>query len=203
MKALDLFCCAGGASMGIHRAGYEVTGVDISNQPNYPFKFVLGNALEATLDGFDFVWASPPCQNSSRMTGCRPGLREQYQQLIPATREKLKTWGGPYIIENVVGAPLENPVMLCGAMFGLETYRHRLFESNIPLKVPIHPKHDKPASKAGHWRRGTLISVAGNCAPIAMARKAMGIDWTTRAELTEAIPPVYAEYLATQILHRA
>ena len=199
-QALDLYCCAGGASMGLHRAGYEVTGVDIANQPNYPFTFNLGDALEAELDGYDFVWASPPCQNSSRMTGCRPGLREQYQQLIPATREKLKAWGGPYIIENVVGAPLENPVMLCGAMFGLKTYRHRIFESNVPLTVPPHPKHDKPTSKAGHWKPGTLISVAGNCAPMAMAREAMGIDWTTRAELVEAIPPAFAEYLARQIL---
>ena len=78
--------------MGLHRAGYDVTGVDIVNQPNYPFAFQLGDALEAELDGYDLVWASPPCQNSSRMAGCRPGLREQYQQLIPATREKLKAW---------------------------------------------------------------------------------------------------------------
>lgn len=186
--------------MGIHRAGYDVTGVDIVPQPNYPFEFQIGDALDADLDGFDFVWASPPCQRNSRMTWCRPGLRDKYQQLIPATREKLKAWGGPYIIENVVGAPLENPVMLCGAMFGLATYRHRIFESNVSLKVPPHPKHNKPTSKAGHWKPGTLISVAGNCAPMAMAREAMGIDWTTRCELAEAIPPVFAQFLVRQIL---
>jgi DNA (cytosine-5)-methyltransferase 1 len=199
-KALDLYCCAGGAGTGLHRAGYNVTGMDIVNQPNYPFAFLQGDALDADLSGFDFVWASPPCQNSSRMSGCRPGLAEQYAQLIPATRSKLKAWVGPWIIENVVGAPLENPVMLCGAMFGLQTYRHRIFESNVPLTAPPHPKHDKPTSKAGHWEPGTLISVAGNCAPMPLAREAMGMDWTTRAELVEAIPPVFAEYLARQIL---
>lgn len=199
-KALDLYCCAGGAGTGLHRAGYDVTGVDIVNQPNYPFAFEQGNALDADLSGYDFVWASPPCQNHSRMSGCREGLRDKYPSLIAATREKLKAWGGVWIIENVVGAPLENPVMLCGAMFGLATYRHRIFESNVPLTAPPHPKHDKPTSKAGHWKPGTLISVAGNCAPMALAREAMGIDWTTRAELVEAIPPVFAEYLARQTL---
>ena len=136
----------------------------------------------------------------SRMSGCREGLRDKYPSLIAATRAKLKAWGGPWIIENVVGAPLENPVMLCGAMFGLATYRHRIFESNVPLTVPPHPKHETPTSKAGHWKPGTLISVAGNCAPMTMAREAMGIDWTNRAELVEAIPPAFSEHLARQTL---
>lgn len=106
-KALDLYCCAGGAGTGLHRAGYDVSGVDIVNQPNYPFAFALGNALDADLSDFDFVWASPPCQNHSRMSGCREGLRDKYPSLIAATRAKLKAWGGPWIIENVVGAPLK------------------------------------------------------------------------------------------------
>jgi len=186
--------------MGIHRAGIEVVGVDIKPQPRYPFEFRQGDALAADLSGFDFVWASPPCQNYSRMSGCREGLRERYPSLISAVRDRLNAWGGPWIIENVVGAPLENPVMLCGSMFGLSTYRHRLFESNFPLTVPPHPKHTTPTSKAGHWRRGTLISVAGNCAPMAMAREAMGMDWTTRAELVEAIPPAYSKWLADRFL---
>lgn len=199
-KALDLYCCAGGAAMGLHRAGYDVTGVDIEPQPHYPFAFVQGDALEAALSGYDFVWASPPCQHHSRMSGCREGLRDKYPDLIAATREKLQAWGGPWIIENVVGAPLRNPVMLCGAMFGLQTYRHRIFESNVSLTAPPHPKHDKPTSKAGHWKPGTLISVAGNCAPMALAREAMGIDWMPRSNLVEAIPPAFAEYLARQTL---
>lgn len=199
MRALDLYCGAGGASMGICWAGYDLTGVDIAMQKNYPFRFIQGDALEADLSGFDFVWASPPCQRHSRMSACRHGLRDSYPDLICATREKLKSWGGPWIIENVVGAPLEKPVMLCGAMFGLATYRHRIFESNIQLSAPPHPNHNTPTSKAGHWRVGTFISVAGNCAPMAMARRAMGIDWTTRSELVEAIPPVFSEHLALQV----
>lgn len=199
-KALDLYCGAGGAAMGLERAGYSVTGVDILPQKNYPFAFSFGNALDADLSGYDLVWASPPCQNHSRMSGCREGLRDKYLSLIAATREKLKAWGGPWIIENVVGAPLENPVMLCGAMFSLKTYRHRIFESNVSLTVPHHPKHDKKSSKAGHWKNGTLVSVAGNCAPIALAREAMEIDWTTGAELAEAVPPAFSEYLARQTL---
>lgn len=198
-RALDLFCGAGGASMGLHRAGFDVTGVDIAPQPNYPFKFVQSCALSLDLRGFAFVWASPPCQRHSRMSGCRDGLAQTYPDLIQPVREKLQKWGGPYIIENVVGAPLINPIMLCGTMFGLELYRHRLFESNCHIEAPFHPKHTIPASKAGHWKPGTIISVAGNCAPVWMARKAMGIDWTTRAELVEAIPPAFSEYLANQI----
>lgn len=188
--------------MGLHRAGYDVVGVDIAAQPNYPFEFIQGDALNADLSGFDFVWASPPCQRSSRMTGCRPGLRDKYPQLIPEMRAKLKAWGGPWIIENVVGAPLQQPLMLCGSMFGLETYRHRLFESNIPLYAPPHPKHMTPTSKAGHWKLGTFISVAGNCAPMVMARKAMGMEWTTRAELVEAIPPAFSEFLGRQVINK-
>lgn len=186
--------------MGIHRAGYDVSGVDVKPQPDYPFKFFLGNALTFDLKGYDFVWASPPCQNSSRMSGCRKGLADKYEQLIPLVRATLKSWGGPYIIENVIGAPLENPVMLCGAMFGLRTYRHRLFESNMKLITPDHPSHIIPSSKAGHWKPGTFISVAGHCAPIKMAREAMGIDWMSRENLAEAIPPIFAEYLSKQIL---
>ncbi len=185
--------------MGIHRAGFDVTGIDISLQPNYPFRFILGDALEADLSGYDFIWASPPCQRFSRMSNCRNGLLEKYPDLIASVRNKLVEFGKPFVIENVVGAPLKNPVMLCGAMFGLKTYRHRIFESNIPLLSPPHPRHDTPTSKAGHWKPGTLVSVAGNCAPMAMAREAMGMDWSNRAELVEAIPPAYSEFIARQI----
>lgn len=200
MKALDLFCCAGGAAMGLSRAGFWVVGVDIEFQPHYPFLFILGDALESDLSGYDFVWASPPCQKHSRMSQCRDGLSDKYPDLIAATREKLQAWGGPYIIENVVGAPLQNPVMLCGAMFGLKTYRHRLFESNILLTTPDHPAHETPASKAGHYKPGTFISVAGNCAPMDKAREAMGINWMPRSNLVEAIPPAFSEYLGRQII---
>lgn len=109
-RAADLYCCAGGAGMGLSRAGFEVEGWDIKTGLNYPFKRHIGDALEADLAGFDFVWASPPCQAHSSLKH-RTG--KEYACYIERTREKLKAWGGPYIIENVVGAPLENPVMLC------------------------------------------------------------------------------------------
>lgn len=200
LRALDLFSGAGGAAMGIHRAGFEVTGVDIEPQKNYPFKFIQADAMAFNLDGFDFVWASPPCQRHSRMSGCRAGLAAKYPNLIAGTRDKLNAWGGAYIIENVEGAPLKSPVTLCGAMFELETYRHRLFESQVTLIAPPHKRHITPTSKAGHWRPGTFISVAGHCAPMAMARKAMGIDWMNRSELAESIPPAFSEYLCRQIV---
>lgn len=115
-KALDLFCCAGGAGMGISQAGFDVTGVDIEAQPEYPHRFVQGNALDADLSGYDFVWASPPCQCFTKYKNRRPKLAEKYKDLIVATREKLTDWGGYWIMENVVGAPLVNPVTLCGSM---------------------------------------------------------------------------------------
>lgn len=190
--------------MGLSRAGFKVIGVDIKAQPRYPFYFVQGDALDVTLGStvihLDFVWASPPCQRHSRMSGCRDGLRFTYPDLIAPIREKLNAWGGPYIIENVEGAPLVNPVTLCGAMFGLETYRHRLFESNFSITAPPHRLHTVPTSKAGHWKPGTYISVAGHCAPMVLARKAMGIDWMNREELAEAIPPAYSEHLGRQAI---
>ena len=136
MKALDLYCGAGGASMGLHRAGFSVSGVNIEAQPRYPFAFTKGDALEADLSAVDFVWASPPCQAYTRMSRGllqSQGRARAHRHLIEATREKLIRWGGPYIIENVPGAPLRNPVMLCGSAFGLRVQRHRLFESNVML----------------------------------------------------------------------
>jgi DNA (cytosine-5)-methyltransferase 1 len=199
-RLLDLFCGAGGAAVGYARAGFEVVGVDIKPQPHYPFEFHQADALTFPLDGFDVVHASPPCQAYSVMTASRPGLRETYPDLIPVTRIRLTESGLPYVIENVIGAPLLSPIVLCGSMFGRPLYRHRGFESAFDLRVPIHPKHQVPASKAGHWRPGTVISVAGNCAPIALARLAMGIDWTNRDELAEAIPPDYTEHIGSQLM---
>ncbi len=186
--------------MGLHRAGFEVTGVDLHPQKNYPFKFIQGDALDADLSGYDFVWASPPCQRHSGMSGCRPGLAEKYPDLIAPIREKLQAWGGDWIIENVPGAPLINPAMLCGQMFGLPLYRHRLFEGSRLLMTPPHEKHAIRGSRAGHWEWGTIMSVAGHCSPMPLARIAMGIKWMNRDELAESIPPAYSEYLARQFL---
>ena len=208
LRLLDLFCGAGGAAVGYHRAGFEVFGVDRNPQPRYPFEFVQADALEFPLDGFDAIHASPPCQKYSAMTSCRVGLADKYEALAEAVRERLEASGSPWVIENVEGAPLNrrsdifgnHGVMLCGSMFGLPLYRHRLFETSFPIESPKHPPHDIPASKAGHWRPGTIISVCGNCSPISVARKAMGIDWMNREELAEAIPPAYTEFVGRRLM---
>lgn len=202
-RLLDLFCCAGGASKGYHDAGFEVIGVDLSPQPNYPFAFVQADAIAYAYRWghlFDVIAASPPCQGYSRMSNCRPGLADSYPRLVEPVREMLTDLGKPYVIENVPGAPLKDPITLCGAMFGKPIYRHRLFESNIPITAPTHPAHTVRASKAGHWKPGTYISVSGNCAPVAMARAAMEIDWTTREELGEAIPPYFTRHIGRQLM---
>jgi DNA (cytosine-5)-methyltransferase 1 len=134
------------------------------------------------------------------MSNCRPGLAEKYPDLIDATRQALLEFNKPWVIENVPGSPLNNPITLCGQMFGLELYRHRLFESNIDLNEPVHPAHVMPASKAGHWKPGTVMSISGHIAPIAKAREVMGIDWCNREELAEAIPPAYTEYVGKQFM---
>jgi DNA (cytosine-5)-methyltransferase 1 len=198
MKLLDLFCGAGGASAGYHRAGFEVTGVDINPQKNYPFHFNHGDALEFLKEYgvyFDAVHASPPCQRHSAMSHCRPGLADAYPDLIEPVRERLIELGRPWVIENVPGSPLKDPITLCGQMFGQELYRHRLFETSFDIPEPHHPEHVMPASKAGHWRPGTVMSISGHIAPIAKAREVMGIDWCNREELAEAIPPSYTEYV--------
>lgn len=195
--------------MGYHRAGFDVVGVDINPQPNYPFAFIQGNALEVLQslidrgpDHGDIIagHASPPCQSYSKMTNCRPGLAGEYPDLVAATRELLIETGLPYVIENVEGSPLKDPIMLCGRMFGRELYRHRLFEASFDIEQPEHPPHLKPASKAGHWRPGTVMSVAGHVSPIQLAREVMDIDWCTRDELGEAIPPYFTEYIGAQLL---
>lgn len=203
---LDLFCGAGGASMGYSRAGFDVVGVDIKPQPRYPFEFHQADALEygkwATSEGFDAIHASPPCQHYSHASNCRPGLADSYPDLIGPTRALVQAIGLPFVIENVYGAKNEllHPTMLCGAMFQLKTYRHRFFEMSFPPALIGHPQHIVPTSKAGHWKPGTYVSVAGNAAPIKLAREAMGIDWMTGAELVESIPPAFTQWIGEQLL---
>ena len=200
-RLLDLFCCQGGASAGYTAAGWEVVGVDIDPQPHYPYEFHQGDALKWTLehhDEFDAFHASPPCQawtNAQKIRG------NEHEDFIGATRSLFKMIGKPWIIENVVGAPLVDPVEMCGSMFGLTTYRHRLFESSERLLVPAHPKHVAPTTKMGRpVKPGEFMHVVGNFAGVDHARHVMGMPWATRDGLREAIPPAYTEFLGGQIL---
>lgn len=199
LRALDLFCCAGGAGMGLHRAGFEVVGVDIEPQPHYPYEFHLADAMTFPLDGFDFIWASPPCQ---AYTLCQRIRQNEHPELIVPTRERLSASGVPWCIENVVGAPLIDPIELCGAMFGLRTYRHRLFECSFPITAPLHPEHVAPLRKMGRpVRDGEFIHVVGNFSGAQLARDAMDIrNKMPRDRLREAIPPAYSEYIGRAAL---
>jgi len=204
MKLLDLFCGAGGAAMGYHRAGFtEIVGVDIKPQPHYPFEFVQADALAycaAHGHEFDAIHASPPCQGYSAM---RSVTQREYPMLIEPVRRALVETGRPYIIENVVRAPLQNPLMLCGTMFGLRVRRHRLFECNPAIYfAPATCRHWLRVVKQGRWpdEEKQFACVTGSFSNQPYARRAMGIDWMTRDEITEAIPPAYTEYIGAQLL---
>jgi DNA (cytosine-5)-methyltransferase 1 len=201
-RLLDLFCCAGGAGMGYDRAGFDVVGVDIDPQPRYPFEFHQADALKYLLEHhyeFDAFHASPPCQaftNAQRIQG------NEHPDFITATRAAFELIGKPWVIENVVGAPLKDPIELCGAMFpGLRTYRHRLFESNVALQQPLHPTHVARTAKMGRQPGpDEFMHIVGNFSGVAAGRVAMGIDWMTRDELREAIPPAMTELVGSQLL---
>lgn len=190
--------------MGYHRAGFEVVGVDINPMPRYPFEFHQADAVQFLMEfglDFDVVHASPPCQPYSRMSNCRDGLAQTYDDtMIAMIRDLCRSMQVPYVIENVVGAPLFDPIELCGHMFGLQLYRHRWFESSVPIAVPPHVPHTLPTSPAGRWKPGTIMTIAGHVAPISVARDAMGVGWMTRDELCEAIPPAYTEFIGGRLM---
>jgi DNA (cytosine-5)-methyltransferase 1 len=197
-RLLDLFCCQGGAAKGYADAGFEVIGVDIDPQPRYPFEFHQADALDFPLEGFDVIHASPPCQAFTR---ARKLQGNSHPDLIGLTRWRLVMSGLPYIIENVEGAPLIGPVMLCGAMFGLRTYRHRLFESDMPLIAPAHPTHVAPHAKMGRpVRDGEFMHVVGHFSDALLGREIMGMPWATKAGCAEAVPAVYTEFLGRQVM---
>jgi DNA (cytosine-5)-methyltransferase 1 len=224
-RLLDAFCGAGGAGMGYNRAGFEVVGVDIKPQPRYPFEFHQGDALEFIRDHgreFDVIHASPPCQAHTSMRTMHNAL--PHPDMIPDTRDAMRRTGLPYVIENVPGAPMPGAILLCGSMFGLgfedaELRRHRWFESNLLVLAPPC-QHGRRADVLGVYgghlrnRRRRTIGVYGEGVrdsvrkvdrgvadfTVDQGREAMGIDWMTLAELCQAIPPAYTEYIGAQLL---
>ena len=202
-RLLDLFCGAGGCSVGYHRAGFDVVGVDINPQPNYPFEFHQADALSFPLDGFDAIHTSPPCQGYTTMNNRHAS---SIPQLIDETRSRLAWAGVPYVIENVPGAKsaMRSPVELTGEMFGLGVHRPRLFESNVLLlAAPRPPRQPSPAAVYGRndgrrlWTRadGSELRVAD----LESGSAAMDVDWMTWDELREAIPPAYTEWIGRQL----
>lgn len=211
-RLLDLFCGAGGAAMGYHRAGFEVIGVDIHPQPNYPFEFHQGDALTDPralhhwFDGFDAIHASPPCQASSALTkGTNRATKNgNHVDLIGVTREMLLATGKRFVIENVQGAKLRRDLTLCGEMFGLGVIRHRIFECGgfRPLRLAHVPHRGRVAGwRHGQRHDGPYVAVYGaGGGTVTEWQEAMGIDWMTRSELAEAIPPAYTEFIGSQLM---
>ena len=213
-RLLDLFCGAGGCSVGYQRAGFDVTGVDIEPHPDYPFELIVGDAMEIAADQdflgrFDVVHGSPPCPRYSSITAVN-GTQDRHPDHLPVFRELMKAWGGVYVIENVVGAPMPEAIVVCGKAMGLPYIRrHRLFESNQWLMSPgcacdrgpaygVYGDHgDKNPARPhpdGHRRWGKARDVAH-------AQEVMGIDWMTSwDDLADAIPPAYAEFVGTQVI---
>ncbi|MEU5412684.1 DNA cytosine methyltransferase [Streptomyces clavifer] len=205
LRVLDLFCCQGGAAMGYHRAGFDVTGIDLAPQPRYPFRFIQADAIDYVREHgaeFDFIHASPPCQRYSRAQKIQ---HRDHPDLIAPTRTALEATGRPWVIENVEEAhrELRNPVTLCAAAFGMRTYRHRLFETggNFTFTPPRHPAHWAPLTKMGRPRAaGHFAHYVGNFSGVQEARTDMGVGWMNRDGIRECIPPAYTHHIATALL---
>lgn len=218
---LDTFCKAGGCSKGYADAGFTVVGVDIEPQPNYPYDFIQADAFDFVLQygsSYDAIHASPPCQAYSAATN--EADRSKHPNLILPMRWALRRTGRPYIMENVVGAPLLYPKLLCGSMFNLRVRRHRLFETNWPLAQPWcqHRWQDEDkiweslvSAERGKWRKTGVASVFGNGSKVrdpanpdrletSIWREAMGIEWMLKSELSQAIPPRYTEFIGRELL---
>jgi DNA (cytosine-5)-methyltransferase 1 len=228
MRILDLFCGAGGCAVGYHCSGFvDVVGIDIMPQPRYPYVFIQGDALDFLsllidckgpegwyLDDFDLICASPPCQRYSRTKSIHK--RQDLPDLVPPTRQLLMASCRPWVIENVPGAPLFCSALVCGLALGLRVKRHRYFESSHPLMSTTCPTghRDSYVTVAGNdfmkCTSKSWVSVHGGGAPAradarrradkATASLAMGIDWMTRDELSQAIPPAYTEFIGKQLL---
>lgn len=215
-KLLDLFCCAGGAAMGYHQAGFEVIGVDIVDRKRFPFEFVKADAFclsDAFLGEFDAIHASPPCQGYTTMRHAKGA--KGAPRMIAEVRAMLERTGKPWIIENVEGAKSEmrNPTLLCGTMFGLgaqghELHRHRLFEASFYLPhiecrhsdrpvIGVYGGHARCRSAKHGGRKTRDVWEGGHKSA---ASEAMGIDWMTLGEMSEAIPPKYTEWIGGHLV---
>jgi DNA (cytosine-5)-methyltransferase 1 len=218
-RLLDLFCGAGGAAKGYHDAGFEVIGVDIKPQPRYPYQFICGNVMSLApclIRQFRpaVVHASPPCKKA---TSLKAFSAAHHLELVPGTRDLLITSGLPYVMENVPGADLRDPVVLCGSMFDLGVRRHRLFESNMDIPQPTCDHEGQDAASPGYpvlqyhsgapvIRMSTVIGVYGRGqglgpGEIDLWKQAMGIDWMIRDEMAQAIPPAYTRFIGEQLMN--
>lgn len=226
MRLLDLFSCAGGAATGYARAGFDVVGVDIEAQPDYPYPFRQDDALDVlhrllrgqavsfegaegtvsyALTDFDAIHASPPCQGYTALAAVHGN---EWPLLIEPVRELLDATDLPYIIENVQGAPMRRDLILCGAMFGIGVLRHRYFELGR-WSVLLAPHHEPHRGRVRGWRHGeyhegdylAVYGEGGGKGSVAEWQAAMGIDWTeSRHHIAEAIPPAYTEYLGRELI---
>lgn len=208
-RLLELFCGAGGSSAGYHRAGFDVTGVDVNPQPHYPFTFIQADAMTYPLDGFDAIHAGPPCDDHSSLANLNPLKGTGW--MLDATRARLEAHGAPWVIENVETAPMPGSLVLCGTEFGLTTRtdlhgevwlrRHRRFWSSVFLwgAGGCHCRGRQIVSVHGGGAGGSRAATRGKGLAKA-ARELMGIDWMTTAELDKAIPPAYTQFIGTQIL---
>ncbi|MEU8609367.1 hypothetical protein AB0C29_15325 [Actinoplanes sp. NPDC048791] len=207
-RLLDLCCCQGGASAGYTAAGFDVTGVDDVPQPRYPYRFVQADAIAYLRElirtreilTYDLLAGSPPCQLHTKAWKIR---KNDHPDLIAPMRRLFIASGLPYVIENVPGAPLRDPIELCGAMFGLHTYRHRWFESNLTLTAPAHPHHTAATVKMGRpVTDGQWYHAVGNFSNVPYVRRDMGAPWMNRDGLRESIPWQYAHHIGAQALTR-
>lgn len=202
MRALDLFCGPGGVGWGLTIAGYQVTGVDTNDySKTYPGEFIRADAYTFPLNGFDFVWASPPCQPFSMAHAGRrkhiPIDMEKLERLI----ERMNAAGVEWCVENVPQAPIRRDLLLCGQMFNLRLIRHRIFQLSFACPQPVHPKHSVSV------RAGQAVSIAGHGGDgqsnVASWRYALGLEsgmceGLTRNEIAEMLPPSYSLFIGTQ-----
>lgn len=209
-KLLDLFCGAGGCSVGYHRAGFDVVGVDINPQPRYPYEFHQADALTFPLDGFDAIHASPPCQDHSTLSAAFAERQHGTGWMLTATIDRLTATGRPFVVENVMGAKplMPNAFTLCGRSFGIKRLRrHRLFLTNVAMLVPpcacdgsqplgIYGDLSKNDRKVRNSKDGLVRMRAG----VQSARDLLGCDWMDARELSQAIPPAYTEWIGRRLI---